>query len=135
MIALWLAHRSENNFLAKLIIWMRCVFASKVMIFNEKYFTIFEVYILGCCDCSWLLINLTNKHLFSLGIENATRFCHDNGTWDNYTDYDKCLHITATESFHEFTPNIELPTYIYVFGYIFSLISLSLALVVFVYFK
>lgn len=117
---------------------MRCVFTSdRSHDPNRKTFydlCVFEVYTSGC-DCSWLLTNLTNKHFFSFGIENATRFCHDNGTWDNYTDYDKCLHITATESFHEFTPNIELPTYIYVFGYIFSLISLSLALVVFVYFK
>lgn len=67
--------------------------------------------------------------------ENATRYCHDDGNWDNYTNYDQCQHLAAASSVPEFEPGVELPTIVYYVGYSISLISLSLAVAVFVYFK
>lgn len=69
--------------------------------------------------------------------ENATRYCHSNGTWANYTNYDQCHHIADYNggTVHEFKPSIELSTYIYGAGYVMSLTSLLMAIVVFLYFK
>ncbi|XP_073812334.1 diuretic hormone 44 receptor 1 isoform X2 [Musca autumnalis] len=67
--------------------------------------------------------------------QNATRYCHANGTWDQYTNYDACMHLTEPASVSEFEPIIELPTIIYYVGYTISLVSLTLALMVFAYFK
>nr|XP_016927882.1 diuretic hormone receptor [Drosophila suzukii]XP_036669507.1 diuretic hormone receptor [Drosophila suzukii] len=67
--------------------------------------------------------------------KNATRFCHANGTWEKYTNYDACAHLPAPESVPEFEVIVELPTIIYYIGYTLSLVSLSLALIVFAYFK
>ncbi|XP_055628371.1 diuretic hormone receptor-like isoform X2 [Toxorhynchites rutilus septentrionalis] len=62
--------------------------------------------------------------------QNATRYCHPNGKWDNYSHYAACHHMT------EPPPNIvEITSIIYYTGYIISLIALSLAVIVFVYFK
>ncbi|KAJ6641176.1 Diuretic hormone receptor, partial [Pseudolycoriella hygida] len=66
--------------------------------------------------------------------ENATRYCTINSTWDN-SNYDKCLHIANDTELHDFVPSIELPTIIYGFGYILSLSSLTLALIVFLHLK
>lgn len=68
-------------------------------------------------------------------LENATRFCHEDGNWDNYTNYDQCQHLTGASAVPEFEPGVELPTIVYYVGYSISLISLSLAVAVFVYFK
>lgn len=70
-------------------------------------------------------------------LENATRYCHSNSTWDNYTNYDQCQHIVTdlSKGVNDFEPNIELPTFIYGSGYILSLTALCLALGVFIYFK
>lgn len=73
--------------------------------------------------------------VFFLLLENATRFCHSNGNWDNYTNYDLCQHVLDGSAVPEFEPGIELPTIIYYSGYTISLISLSLAVAVFMYFK
>lgn len=68
--------------------------------------------------------------------ENATRLCHSDGHWDNYTDYDRCSHLPPGGSpVGEFEPNVELPTIIYYTGYTISLISLTLAVAVFLHFK
>ncbi|XP_033248172.1 diuretic hormone receptor isoform X1 [Drosophila miranda] len=67
--------------------------------------------------------------------KNATRFCHANGTWEKYTNYDACAHLPASHSVTEFEVIVELPTIIYYIGYALSLVSLSLALIVFAYFK
>ncbi|XP_020814831.1 diuretic hormone receptor [Drosophila serrata] len=67
--------------------------------------------------------------------KNATRFCHSNGTWEKYTNYDACAHLPAPETVPEFEVIVELPTIIYYIGYTISLVSLSLALIVFAYFK
>lgn len=66
---------------------------------------------------------------------NATRFCHANSTWDNYSSYDQCHHVIKPSNLPDFSPSVELPTLIYCSGYFLSLIGLTLALLVFVYFK
>ncbi|XP_037903274.1 diuretic hormone receptor isoform X2 [Hermetia illucens] len=67
--------------------------------------------------------------------QNATRYCTAEGVWDNYTNYGQCLHLPESSVVPEFEPNIELPTFIYYVGYTISLISLTLAVLVFSYFK
>lgn len=70
-----------------------------------------------------------------LCIENASRQCHLDGKWDNYTNYDLCQHVPAPSVVPEFEPGIELPTIVYYTGYTISLVSLTLAVAVFIYFK
>lgn len=70
-----------------------------------------------------------------LCVENATRFCHYNGSWEQYTNYDACAHLPAPETVPEFETIVELPTIIYYIGYAVSLVSLTLALIVFAYYK
>ncbi|KAH8410947.1 hypothetical protein KR222_000820, partial [Zaprionus bogoriensis] len=67
--------------------------------------------------------------------KNATRFCHYNGSWEQYTNYDACAHLPAPETVPEFETIVELPTIIYYIGYALSLVSLTLALIVFAYYK
>ena len=69
--------------------------------------------------------------------ENATRFCHSDSKWDNYTSYEQCRHLTdgSGHSVSEFAPGVELPTIIYYTGYTISLISLTMAVAVFIHFK
>ncbi|KAH8232925.1 hypothetical protein KR026_001824 [Drosophila bipectinata] len=67
--------------------------------------------------------------------KNATRFCHANGTWEKYTNYDACAHLPEPATVDEFEVIVELPTIIYYIGYAISLVSLTLALIVFAYFK
>ncbi|KNC24563.1 hypothetical protein FF38_09717 [Lucilia cuprina] len=62
--------------------------------------------------------------------QNATRYCHANGTWEKYTNYDACMHLTEPATVSEFEPIIELPTIIYYIGYTISLVSLTLAIVI-----
>ncbi|XP_055690706.1 diuretic hormone receptor-like isoform X2 [Lutzomyia longipalpis] len=66
--------------------------------------------------------------------QNATRYCHLNGVWDNYTNYEECAHHDFP-SVSEFEPHVDLPTYIYCIGYILSLTTLLLATVIFFHFK
>ncbi|XP_058123003.1 diuretic hormone receptor-like [Anopheles ziemanni] len=66
--------------------------------------------------------------------QNATRFCNVDGSWDNYTDYDRCEHVLATPM-SSFEPSIELPSLIYYVGYSISLAALVVAVAVLVYFK
>lgn len=68
--------------------------------------------------------------------ENATRFCHPNGNWDNISNYEQCLHLPEpTNNITTVDPFVELPTIIYYTGYTISLISLTMAIYVFVNFK
>ncbi|XP_031631307.1 diuretic hormone receptor-like isoform X2 [Contarinia nasturtii] len=66
--------------------------------------------------------------------KNASRRCHFDGQWDNYTHYDLCQHLQPTVV-PEFDAGIELPTLVYYTGYTISLVSLTLAVAVFLYFK
>lgn len=76
-----------------------------------------------------------------LGADNATRFCQPDATWNNHTDYDRCVHILPQHiaaqgvSAFDFKPAIEVSTYIYVGGFALSFVSLVLALLVFINFK
>nr|XP_024218615.1 diuretic hormone receptor-like [Halyomorpha halys] len=66
--------------------------------------------------------------------KNATKYCHESGIWDNRTDYDQCQEradILATLT----ADDIEMTTVIYALGYALSLIALSVALFIFIYFK
>ncbi|XP_058981787.1 diuretic hormone receptor isoform X2 [Musca domestica] len=67
--------------------------------------------------------------------QNATRYCFPNGTWDNYSNYDKCHHAVELPAIPDFSPGVELPTYIYCCGYFLSLSALVLALIVFLCLK
>jgi hypothetical protein len=67
--------------------------------------------------------------------ENATRYCHLDGNWDNRSNYDQCIHLSEASAVPEFDTGIELPTIIYYTGYSISLIALTLAVIVFLYFK
>ncbi|CAH1396546.1 unnamed protein product [Nezara viridula] len=67
-------------------------------------------------------------------MENATKFCYESGIWDNRTDYDLCQEkadILSTLT----AADIEMTTVIYAIGYALSLIALSVALFIFIYFK
>ncbi|XP_037946618.1 diuretic hormone receptor isoform X2 [Teleopsis dalmanni] len=66
--------------------------------------------------------------------QNATRYCFPNGTWDSYSNYDKCHHAPSMPV-PDFAPSIELPAYIYCCGYFISFTALILALIVFLCFK
>ncbi|XP_059620358.1 diuretic hormone receptor [Phlebotomus argentipes] len=68
--------------------------------------------------------------------QNATRYCQLNGEWDNYTNYNQCHHVPVSSSMQEeFELSVELPTIIYYVGYTISLISLLLAVLIFVHFR
>ncbi len=81
---------------------------------------------------------LSQIHLIAqkkiLFTENATRYCRNDSTWEK-TNFDKCLHISNDTELHDFVPSIELPTIIYGIGYVLSLSSLTLALIVFLHLK
>lgn len=67
--------------------------------------------------------------------ENASRFCHANGTWDSHANYDHCNHIEDTTDGSDQTQNIVIATHIYSAGYTLSLVALGLGLAVFIHFK
>ncbi|RZF47892.1 hypothetical protein LSTR_LSTR015127, partial [Laodelphax striatellus] len=62
---------------------------------------------------------------------NATRYCHLNGSWDNYTDYTTCKDLNQMP---EIEPGIEVATMIYSGGYALSLVALLIAVWIFLYF-
>lgn len=79
----------------------------------------------------WVSLQHCGFYLFP---ENASRFCHANGTWDSYTNYDQCDHVDPIDEM-DILPHVELATNIYSAGYTLSLIALSLGLAVFIHFK
>ncbi|XP_034941894.1 diuretic hormone receptor isoform X2 [Chelonus insularis] len=64
-------------------------------------------------------------------MENASRWCWPNGTWDNYTDYSHCheLRLPVVEA------GVEITTTLYFIGYSLSLSTLVVAVAIFLYFK
>jgi corticotropin releasing hormone receptor 1 len=64
--------------------------------------------------------------------ENASRFCHSNGTWDNYTNYKACIDVPIEG---QAETGVEMATTLYFIGYSMSLIALSIAIWIFLYFK
>lgn len=86
-------------------------------------------------NCTWKYIWFSVFcFFFASSIENATRYCYPNGTWEN-ANFDQCQYLGESTMVHEFMPSVDLPFYIYCIGNILSLISLSLGLVVFIRFK
>ncbi|KAJ8986028.1 hypothetical protein NQ317_013913 [Molorchus minor] len=71
-------------------------------------------------DCGWTHAIMTT--------ENASRECLWNGTWSK-SDYSPCKEIIAQFA------DIETQTMIYFIGYTLSLITLSIAIGIFTYFK
>jgi len=71
-----------------------------------------------------------------LSLDNATRFCFPNGTWDHYSDYDRCHQNSGSIPLvPDFSPNVELPAIIYACGYFLSFATLVVALIIFLSFK
>lgn len=97
-------------------------------------FLFFPFFCLLFCCFSPQIFGLTECTL-TLHTENASRRCNFNGRWDNYTNYDLCQHVPGPSSVPEFEPGIELPTLVYYTGYCLSLLSLSMAVAVFLHFK
>lgn len=84
--------------------------------------------------CDFFFFVFCHPQIFD--IENASRFCHANGTWDKYTDYDQCKHVEKDlRNEIDMLPQLELAAHIYSIGYTLSLIALSLGLAVFIHFK
>jgi corticotropin releasing hormone receptor 1 len=72
------------------------------------------------------------KSGFTLFAENASRFCHSNGTWDNYTNYKACIDVPLEG---QAETGVETATTLYFIGYSMSLVALSFAIWIFLYFK
>ncbi|XP_034480117.1 diuretic hormone receptor [Drosophila innubila] len=68
--------------------------------------------------------------------ENATRFCHANGTWNHYSNYTRCHQQTGSlPVVPDFSASVELPAIIYACGYFISFATLVVALIIFLSFK
>ncbi|KAH8372981.1 hypothetical protein KR009_009408 [Drosophila setifemur] len=68
--------------------------------------------------------------------DNATRFCFENGTWDHYSDYDRCHQQSGSVPVvPDFSPSVDLPAIIYACGYFLSFATLVVALIIFLSFK
>ncbi|KAH8371260.1 hypothetical protein KR093_006763 [Drosophila rubida] len=63
--------------------------------------------------------------------ENATRYCHANGSWNHYSNYSRC----SVPVVPEFSASVELPAIIYACGYFISFATLVVALIIFLSFK
>lgn len=68
-------------------------------------------------------------------IENATRWCHESGEWDNYSDYTACSNLADEGEDDAGGSGVEVSTILYFGGHTMSLIALGLAVWIFVYFK
>ncbi|XP_033220418.1 diuretic hormone receptor-like isoform X2 [Belonocnema kinseyi] len=62
--------------------------------------------------------------------QNASRWCMQNGTWDSYSNYSQCLNVLP-----KMEAGVEITTMIYIIGYSLSLISLIVAVSIFLYYK
>ncbi|KAH8407654.1 hypothetical protein KR222_009489 [Zaprionus bogoriensis] len=68
--------------------------------------------------------------------ENATRFCHMNGTWNHYSNYTSCHQQSGSVPIvPDFSASVELPAIIYACGYFISFATLVVALIIFLGFK
>lgn len=80
----------------------------------------------GYCLINGYLLSLTHSLL-----DNATKFCNEDGTWDKSV-YDNCLNASP----HPVpTHDVEHNTLIYCIGYLLSIIVLSIAVIIFLTFK
>nr|XP_032292526.1 diuretic hormone receptor isoform X2 [Drosophila virilis] len=68
--------------------------------------------------------------------ENATRFCHANGTWNHYSNYSSChQQLGSVPVVPDFSASVDLPAIIYAGGYFISFATLVVALIIFLSFK
>ncbi|XP_047112101.1 diuretic hormone receptor-like [Schistocerca piceifrons] len=63
--------------------------------------------------------------------QNASRWCHANGTWDGYSNYSLCRDLSQLPA----ADRVEVATALYYAGYTLSLVALSVAVCIFLYFK
>ncbi|XP_025160006.1 diuretic hormone receptor isoform X2 [Harpegnathos saltator] len=63
--------------------------------------------------------------------ENASRWCWTNGTWDNYSNYSLCRNVRLPV----IENGVEIATMLYFIGYSLSLLTLVVAVCIFVYYK
>ncbi|XP_064455854.1 diuretic hormone receptor-like isoform X2 [Ornithodoros turicata] len=61
--------------------------------------------------------------------QNASKFCMANGTWAEYSNYSSCSPVIEVES------EVDIGTTLYYIGYSLSLIALTIALWIFLYYK
>nr|QRN45474.1 diuretic hormone receptor CRF-DH isoform X2 [Carausius morosus] len=66
--------------------------------------------------------------------QNASRFCHGNGTWDSYSDYTACP-ANPEVSPSQLDTGADVTSAVYFVGYLLSLIALFIAIWIFLYFK
>ncbi|XP_046679016.1 diuretic hormone receptor-like [Homalodisca vitripennis] len=67
--------------------------------------------------------------------QNASRWCHNDGVWDNLTDYTACLSQPRPELEMPSDTGVEVATTIYAVGYSVSLMALAVAVWIFIFFK
>ncbi|XP_049779456.1 diuretic hormone receptor-like [Schistocerca cancellata] len=64
--------------------------------------------------------------------QNASRWCHANGTWSSYSNYSLCRDLSPLAADE---PGVEVTTTLYFSGYALSLAALAVAVAVFLHFK
>ncbi|TDG44950.1 hypothetical protein AWZ03_008631 [Drosophila navojoa] len=88
---------------------------------------------------NWLTITIRNSIYMAWSsplIENATRYCHANGTWNHYSNYSRCHQQSGSVAdVPEFSASVDLPAIIYAGGYFISFATLVVALIIFLSFK
>ncbi|KAG8272139.1 diuretic hormone receptor-like [Homalodisca vitripennis] len=67
--------------------------------------------------------------------KNASRWCHESGDWDNYSDYTACSNLMDMGEELQEGQGIEVSTILYFGGHTMSLVALGVAVWIFVYFK
>ncbi|KAM8713057.1 hypothetical protein ACLKA7_013383 [Drosophila subpalustris] len=68
--------------------------------------------------------------------ENATRFCHANGTWNHYSNYTSCHQQSGSVPvIPDYSTSADLSAIIYACGYFISFATLVVALIIFLSFK
>nr|QRN45475.1 diuretic hormone receptor CRF-DH isoform X3 [Carausius morosus] len=65
--------------------------------------------------------------------QNATRLCHSNGTWHRYSDYSACMSPDIGPN--NLDIGADVTSTLYLVGYSMSLVALSIAIWIFLYFK
>lgn len=65
-------------------------------------------------------------------VENASRLCRLDNSWD-ITNYTACDNMDSEDP--EFVPGVEVTSAIYFAGYTLSLVTLAVAVWLFLYFK
>uniref|UniRef100_A0A914PKI7 G-protein coupled receptors family 2 profile 2 domain-containing protein n=1 Tax=Panagrolaimus davidi TaxID=227884 RepID=A0A914PKI7_9BILA len=70
-----------------------------------------------------------------LSFGKAFRYCHPDGTWDTVGNYSACVDNSVDETDIISPMHAEIMYWIYVVGYILSLIFCTIALLIFIHYK